>query len=445
MFLAGACFLVFNANGREIGSYDSQPTKYAARELLLRGTLGLNYVVGRTPELADRSGFVMARDGRYRSAYSPVPATLAAAVAWPLWTFGLLDIRAPLAPNVIGAVGASLLAALSVACAFLIARRRLPGRGAALVAVGFGLGTGMWSTVSQTLWQHESAILGLSLALVALTRDELRVRDGLLIGIGLALCGMSRPQTAPAIAVLLAGTLARGGWRAAAPAAAIAGACAAFTIALNIAWFGSSFGAAPLLEALHPDIHATTYSFGLSATGLAGLLISPSRGLLIFSPIVLVAGLGLRTAWMESWRSPLGWCAAAAAAQWLFYGSYSVWWAGHTFGPRYMLDVLPLLVPLAAAGLRAVGGPLLRTLAGAALAWSIIVAGTGAFCYPHDRWNTDPVSVDRSHERLWDWRDNQIVRCWDRGISPQNFSIFSREAFRSGGQADPTRAHPLLR
>ena len=32
-------FAVYNANGREIGSYDSQPTKFAARELLLRGTL----------------------------------------------------------------------------------------------------------------------------------------------------------------------------------------------------------------------------------------------------------------------------------------------------------------------------------------------------------------------------------------------------------------------
>ena len=31
--------LVYNSNGREIGSYDTQPTKFAARELLLRGTL----------------------------------------------------------------------------------------------------------------------------------------------------------------------------------------------------------------------------------------------------------------------------------------------------------------------------------------------------------------------------------------------------------------------
>ena len=73
---------MYNANGREIGSYDSQPTKYAARELLLRGTLSLNHVVGRTPQLAERPAFVTAENGRYRSAYSPVPAIAAAVIVW---------------------------------------------------------------------------------------------------------------------------------------------------------------------------------------------------------------------------------------------------------------------------------------------------------------------------------------------------------------------------
>jgi hypothetical protein len=65
-------------------------------------------------------------------------------------------------------------------------------------------------------------------------------------------------------------------------------------------------------------------------------------------------------------------------------------------------------------------------LGAAALAWSIAVAATGAFVYPHDRWNTDPVSVDRHHERLWDWSDPQIVRCWKAGPSPVNFTLFER-------------------
>ncbi|MEP6593369.1 MAG: hypothetical protein ABJC51_06745, partial [Acidobacteriota bacterium] len=164
---------------------------------------------------------------------------------------------------------------------------------------------------------------------------------------------------------------------------------------------------------------------------LAGLLISPSRGLLIFSPVVLVAAAGVRSALRETWASPLRWCAAALAIQYLVYGSYAVWWGGHTYGPRYMLDLLPLTVPLAAAAMARLPWPPLATAAAVvALAWSLLVAGTGAFCYPNDQWNSSPTDVDRNHVRLWDWSDNQIQRCWKAGHSPQNFALFVSSARR---------------
>jgi hypothetical protein len=90
-----------------------------------------------------------------------------------------------------------------------------------------------------------------------------------------------------------------------------------------------------------------------------------------------------------------------------------------------MLDVLPLLVPLAAAGLANVTlGRAGQALGVLLVAWSIAVAALGAFVFPHERWNTDPVDVDRNHARLWDWSDLQIVRAWRAGGSPQNFSLY---------------------
>jgi hypothetical protein len=100
-------------------------------------------------------------------------------------------------------------------------------------------------------------------------------------------------------------------------------------------------------------------------------------------------------------------------------------------GPRYLLDVLPVAVPLATVAMSPPRfGPAAAACAAAALAWSIVVAGTGAFCYPNDRWNADPVDVDGNHARLWSVADNQIVRCWKRGLSPQNFSLVDRAAVR---------------
>jgi hypothetical protein len=193
----------------------------------------------------------------------------------------------------------------------------------------------------------------------------------------------------------------------------------------NSRWYGNPLGALPLTQELNARIHGTGDSFGWSAEGLLGLLFSPSRGLLIFSPVILVAAAGVRQAWHEGWRSPLRWCGLALVAQYLLYGSYAVWWGGHTFGPRYLLETLPLAVPLASVALQRVG-TFRRFAAGAALAWSVVVAATGAFCYPHDAWNIAPSDIDRDHRRLWALTDNQIVRCWRRGPSPQNFVLVHR-------------------
>ena len=423
--LFAGLLIVYNSNGREIGNYDSQPTKYAARELLLRGTLALNYVVGASPQLSERSAFVVARDGRYRSAYSPVPAVAAAAISWPLWKTGLLDIQAPLGPNRIAKVAASSFTAAAVTLAFFTARRYAPSTRAMLIAVGLGLGTGYWSTVSQTLWQHETAIFGLSMGVLAMTAPTRGASHLIALGIGLGLAGTSRPQLAPAVVVLLGAAFVREGWRRGIVPAAIA---AAFGIALvvsNVQWFGSVLGAMPLLEALHPRVHATAGTFDLRSWGLAGLWLSPNRGLLVFSPIVAVAASGIPVLLRERWRSPLTHCAIAAVGQYVLYGCYAVWWGGHTYGPRYMLDVLPLVVPLAAAGMDGRQLPRAASAAGIlVLAWSVGVSALGAFIFPNERWNLTPRDVDRNHERLWDWSDTQILRAWRTGPSPQNFSLF---------------------
>jgi len=417
--------VVYNANGREIGSYDTRPTALAARELLLRGTLALNHVVGATPEFANRWGLVLARDGRYRSVYSPVAPVFAAAIAWPFARLGLLDLRAPLAPGLIAKGAASLLVALSVGVCYLAVRRRVSTGRALLIAAGLGLGTGLWSTASQSLWQSESALLGLSLWVLATAQPgEPTWRRTLTAALGIALAGAARSQLGPALVVLLVGLWWQWGRAHAAVAAVVVTVAIVPLLVLNRGWFGHPLGPLPALAEVNSQIHRTGATFGLHGDAWAGLLVSPSRGLLVFSPVVLVAAAGLRPAFRGRWRTPLPWCALALGAQFALYASYAVWWGGHTYGPRYLIDVLPLAAPLAAEGiaewrLRSWRG----AAAAAALAWSIAVAATGAFCYPNDGWNTDPTDIDRDHARLWDVADNQIRRCWQRGPSPQNFGL----------------------
>ena len=127
-----------------------------------------------------------------------------------------------------------------------------------------------------------------------------------------------------------------------------------------------------------------------------------------------------------------------AVSQFALYASYSVWWGGHAYGPRYLVDMLPLLIPLGAEGAAVVARKRLPTIAaGVALVWSVALAATGAFSYPAERWNTSPDDVDRRHERLWNWRDPQFVRCWTTGLSPQNFGLFRAGAPRAEDYRPP--------
>jgi hypothetical protein len=185
--------LAYGANGREIGTYDSRPSELAAREFLLRGTLTLNHAVGAVPAYADRWGFILTKDNSYRAIYSPVPSLVAAAVIWPLWRTGVIDIRAPLAVQLIGKLTATILVALAAVICYTTARRVLPRAKAVLIACGLALGTGWWSVASQTLWQSETAVFGLAIAIAALMRLDERPRAGTAAAlvVGLSLAGRS--------------------------------------------------------------------------------------------------------------------------------------------------------------------------------------------------------------------------------------------------------------
>jgi hypothetical protein len=423
---------IYNSNGREIGSYDSQPAKFAALSVAERGSMALDALIQRVPQYAERSAFARDRFGHYRSAYSPVPILFGGATAWTLARLLRVDLDAPLAANFVAALTASLLTAGAVVLVFLTVQGMTGSWTAFWVALGLGLGTNYWGMISRTLGQHESVAFGLALASFAWTRPtpDLRASNRWLGALGLAIASTARLQTVPIAIVLLIGLARRVGWRSAATPAAIVAAAVLGLAGLQYYWFGSPLGAVPRLESLHPTIHAVTGSISATPwTGAAGLLVSPSRGLFVYSPVVLIALAGLVTAAPAFRDRGIGSLVAAFVVQFVVYATYSVWWGGHTFGPRYLLDPLVLLTPSAAIALDTVfhSRPR-RMLCALALAWSILVAATGAFF--SDPWNTSPDDVDRHHERLWDWRDPQIVRAWRAGPSPQNFSLFDPASVR---------------
>ena len=300
-----AVFACYNANGREIGSYDSQPAKYTTVQLVAHRSFMLDTVVGRQPALRDRIGFAIARDGHIRSAYSVAPAVLAWLPSEILAATRLVPPR-PSNAGLYAKVAASLLVALAVVFVFFAALWRTNYRWAALIALGFGLGTNAWPTASQTLWQHESTLAGLALAVLCLAPPAARLNAPRLwlAAIGLGIAGAARYQVAPTVLVLAFSVLARRRRARDAVALLPVVACAAADdrrqpdVVRTPAWrLGSASRRRCIL--------GSTASRALRhspLTGALGLLISPSRGLLVFSPVVLVALAGFGAMRREGWQ-----------------------------------------------------------------------------------------------------------------------------------------------
>ncbi len=147
--------------------------------------------------------------------------------------------------------------------------------------------------------------------------------------------------------------------------------------------------------------------------GALGTLVSPSRGLFIYTPWVALALAAMPL--VASRLAPhrlIVWLLLALIPYFLLLSKYAVWWGGHCFGPRYWTDVIPLFAILLAFELDwAIDrSRSLTVLFAITIVLGIAVQLIGAYCFPSS-WNLEPVNVDFRHERLWDWRDSELSRC----------------------------------
>jgi hypothetical protein len=151
--------------------------------------------------------------------------------------------------------------------------------------------------------------------------------------------------------------------------------------------------------------------------GLLGNLISPSRGLFIFSPVLLFALSGFVLALRDPEQRPLSLAyGAIVIVHLIIVGAGSMWWAGHSFGPRFTTDILPFLVYFTAFNFRLPATFRSRTqvalsacIAVLAVA-SLIIHAQGALRSESLAWNVIPNNIDQNTSRAWDWTDPQFAR-----------------------------------
>lgn len=298
-------------------------------------------------------------------------------------------------------------------------------RWALLLGLLFLLATSVRTVASQALWQHGAVLLLLCAALWVLVRlfTGERVSAAALFGAGLALgfaIAVRQTSVAFAAAAMLALALAGG------PSRSVVRPWALLAVGVFI-------GALPLFayNALaFGDPIEQGYGTTLFTTpiweGLYGLLLSPSRGIFVYSPFLLFALSPL----LFSWRAPgqghvaplLAMFALAALALILLYALYAEWWGGRVFGARFLSDALPVLF-LALAW----AGPPRGVAAwafGIAAAWALLLHNAAAFAYDAS-WDTLPTSVNHDPSRLFVWGDPQWLSVLRDAAAPDPRAILA--------------------
>lgn len=294
------------------------------------------------------------------------------------------------------AVGACFLAVSGVASTGV----------AALITAAVAFGSPLWSVGTRGLWQHGPALLCLFAALALLVRCEgwradsaVRWVGGAALGAVLGLAYLMRPTGA--LAILCLGTFILVYRRFLLPPVVIGGGLALIPF-FTTTWLRYE-------QILPPYYRTTTLAFTTHTFEvIAANLLSPSRGVWVMSAWTVLALLVVRRR-----PEPL----VVTLSVWsllhlVLVSLFDRWWAGHSYGPRFMSEAVAPLALLAALGLTTITSRAQQLGAGFLVALSIALHAPGALSSSTVRWNLRPRNVDESPERIWSIRDPQWLAPW---------------------------------
>lgn len=347
---------------------------------------------------------------------------------------------------------ATVSTSLSVVFFYLGVRLKFSPSVSLITAFVFAFATGNWPICSQDLRQHTISNLlltGIMLCLLKVERTEGRNRQWLLFLAGI-FCGIlpsARITSALFSAAIFVYVLLI--YRKEAIPFLLGLPSALFHFGWNLYYFGW----ANLIIGGYSKYAQETdssYSFTLAhfTSASLGLLLSPSNGVLVFSPVLIFAIPGayrLFRAWRQHQNRDealMLWLGAIAFMLYLHFCFFRIWLGGNdSFGPRFLTDTLPISCFLIAYFLADLTPKLNRGWKGARLIFSMflitlvistLVQTVGAFT--QTAWGASPFPATEKNGRLWDIQDSKIERHARNLLAKLTKPIRDRETYLEGFQ-----------
>ena len=410
---------------RPIGSGDTLPATLLPFSILFNHNLYLDQFSNYLFETYSPY-FIVEVEGHYISSYpivTPVLITPIYIVLYILLSFFHypIDLSVPGFAIIVYAMGkliASLIASLSVVFIFLSIKELSDRKIALICALIYAFATNTWTISSQSLWQHGMGELLLSMMIYIVIKNEIlsRNRNLAYLGILSGLFVFNRPVDGVLLLPVFIYILGFGRVSAYYFGSTLVSSLP-FLI-YNLYYFGSVFGG------YAAQISIFCFS-SESVVGFVGLLISPSRGLFIYTPVLILSVLGyLKVNNLKNSRLRLFFETSGVSVLCLVivYSFFQCWWAGWSYGPRFLTDTLPILTVFLGFCLKDSTNPILSNkreilrfiIISALVLCSISVQIIGAFYYPNSSWDGEP----NIEERLWYWNETQISRSLDAGMVP---------------------------
>lgn len=428
-FLIVFVFLVVfmgHVASRNVQSFDSIWSVHTARSILLEGNTDLNEYTSQL-EVEDYRD-LLEIDGHFYTIFPVGPSIMAipfVAASEVVFQFivpsvpfleeyirgrsvdELGEFNSVTVHKAVEVISASFIVALTAVFILLMGLRLLESIPWALVLVFiFSFCSPAISTASRGLWPHGPSMLMLALSMYLLIKAEDKHSLAAYASLPLAFAYVIRPTNAVPIFLFTVYVFIKFRktflryllW--------------SLPVVVPFVIFNMLVYGFPISPYYMPDRLNAHVNMAIS---LPGTLISPGRGLFLFSPVFLFSLLGI---WMGVKKRKLFDVILVVTLfiHWIIISSFKQWWGGHAFGPRYFCDVLPLLVYFlvpAIQWMRQLAGKkkiVLFFLFGLLCVISFGINIYGANSWVPMEWNTDPTNIDFNQDRLWDWSDPQFLR-----------------------------------
>ena len=395
--------LVYTANGSHSASVDSNSTRLLPYSLIREGNFDLDEF--RFLYARQIPPFLVRTERHMVSAY-PTGAAILAVPFYLLPAWAGVSAESKLLIQ-IEKFAASVFVALSVALLYSAIKQFESPNAAALLAWVYAFGTSSLSISSQGLWQHGPSQLLLAASLYLLVAGISEKRWIALSGLTLGAAVLCRP-TDIFIAIPLAAYVYRVHQNQFARFAVCALPMALFLGSYHFVYFGSPWRMGYDQGFFAGNGFATPF-----LEGLPGILWSPSRGLFVYSPVLLFSVLGGLLAWRRDGSLLLRYLGVSVLLVVALYSNWKIWWGGWAFGPRLLADLAPVLVFLIIPAFRLIERHVtLKRFFYFLAGISIVIHTLGA--YAPVNWNPD---LGGNEQRLWSWRDGELAATVYRLIS----------------------------